>query len=282
MKGKSYNKILQNIYSIVRDSEYDETHKNTFNCPESGIEKVSRTVVARVIEKALRNENFTYKMSDRFLTDLLKTKAPISVKGLREMEGNVYCIEFDRLFREGDTVFTGAMCRLENHILGVTANTLNRDLKANFGFAAAYFNLREHEHRTVDGMLETLPVYTGDRLPDEILKVLIKSPLYIGSSQPDLQPPSFVKGKGKKKNRISPSLLGLSPIPHQVVGYSFHGKKYITSGGMRIGHFRWQPHGPENSLRKLIWINETEWKRQAMELVNTKNEGTDGLETRQA
>jgi hypothetical protein len=52
-------------------------------------------------------------------------------------------------------------------------------------------------------------------------------------------------------------------IGHTKVDMDYHGREYTTDEWGRCGHWRWQPHGPRNSLLKLIFIEPTVMKRKA-------------------
>jgi len=69
---------------------------------------------------------------------------------------------------------------------------------------------------------------------------------------------------GKKSKRSSKAKINKekyvneSPIPIEIIDSNWF-RKLIRTGAFNVsGHFRLQPHGPNNSLRKLIWIHEFE------------------------
>jgi hypothetical protein len=82
-------------------------------------------------------------------------------------------------------------------------------------------------------------------------------------SWPSTAPASLVRKAqvpGKEGQRASSKLWHLGFVPAQVLGEGFHHVR--PEGGSvaahwRRGHWRNQPHGPQLSLRKLLWIRPT-------------------------
>lgn len=70
-----------------------------------------------------------------------------------------------------------------------------------------------------------------------------------------------VKPKERERNLSKLKSLGFLPVQHvgQAFAEAFHQSEqgHTISPHWRSGHWRHQPYGPQNSLRKLIWIHPT-------------------------
>lgn len=89
----------------------------------------------------------------------------------------------------------------------------------------------------------------------EIFPLLVNLMLYINSGNPDLRHMKGHSSKGvdftnpsKRKGKLK-KYMETSFHDSILVGFSFKKETFVN------GFFRWQPHGPQNSLRRLQWID---------------------------
>ena len=90
----------------------------------------------------------------------------------------------------------------------------------------------------------------------EFLLYTLKCLVYINSAEPDLV--NTTAPVCEKKNPAKRRKFYKSICPYNItnIGYAFHGRTYSIDETSVVGHYRWQPCGPEKSQVKLIWIDE--------------------------
>lgn len=106
----------------------------------------------------------------------------------------------------------------------------------------------------------------------EIVYFIIKVIVYIYNCENDLElvkPDVKHKGLSKKQNNY----YELHPFLDIInVGFSFHGRDYSADKWRVSGHWRFQPHGENRKMVKLIWIDEHESGRNEKLLTTGKKE----------
>ena len=98
-----------------------------------------------------------------------------------------------------------------------------------------------------------------------LCNILFNSILYIFHEQDQifkLRPARELSNKKRKDlSRASGGYLNLCTVPVELLNFDYHRpQQYSVDSTVVRGHFRWQPHGPANSLLKLVWISEHERK----------------------
>ena len=122
---------------------------------------------------------------------------------------------------------------------------------------STYFVAPLLDGKTIGDVLDlSATLFTGTRLDPKFIQLLTKTLLYINSGEPDLQDLKSVPCLTKKEKKIRQHWRDHCPFDIVDVGYGYHGKLFRVDETSVSGHFRWQPHGPDRSKVKLIWIDE--------------------------
>lgn len=128
--------------------------------------------------------------------------------------------------------------------------------------------------------LQVLP-NTDDMAISELLSLLVKDHnstahfltrlcinlmVYINSGNPDLREfRNKITYRSPASTKPVRSCTDLSAEAIYLVGYGWKKEtiiNYDAKSWEREGHFRWQPHGPGLTLRKLIWLDEITCQRR--------------------
>ena len=136
-----------------------------------------------------------------------------------------------------------------------------------FSKAYDYLQLGFEEGETLEDSLERAKKNSTSAINDKLFEYAIKILLYIQSGDPDLRHlrPTPKPKSNKRKHRLAWERENVCSVPVTYVGYDWRKSTHWRNQDVSVvGHFRWQPFGPNRSQVKLIWIDEhtRQYKRQ--------------------
>lgn len=152
--------------------------------------------------------------------------------------------------RGGKRSTTNELC-----IIALTVDE-NGDMARYSGDLRDDFSLKEK----LDSSINTPGVWDAGPINSAALQCLINAAIYVHSSDPDIAnliPRREMNSPQREESRNRYNIENMCMLPMVVLNRSFAlGRQYSSDTSVVSSHFRWQRHGPGNSLVKLITIEE--------------------------
>lgn len=223
-----------------------------------------------------------FKIAERFGSHLSRTRLNVPTDALNLEFATSYCVEFpDGIVFHGSRgeSWRTAIVNVGAHVpTGENAHTYeillkeqlpagwkpqlgiafpDYDANGNITEAQSFMSFPLNEP-TLDECVDALERRVGRDLviSKEAVNYLMKCLLYIKSGEPDLTHEAGYYTPTKKPKKLRQQQENFCRFDTVNVGYGFHERLYHVDATSVVGHFRWQPYGPERGMVRLIWIDE--------------------------